>query len=283
MSQLEGVQAAMERMCAEAVDGLLARHRWQLLDRAEFARRTLGHMRGDDASDKKRAAQRAATHTYSLALHAACSGGEGIERQNRAYTELFRYLYDIALQRYPGPHEEIAQQALTRIYTTFERCRQPGAFLAFAIQQLLDTARSLRREQLPAQSLAAPGGEGVPGELLADERQADPPETIIAQELRSRFAELAAQFLSKHPRAARQFAALRLKFIDGLDDQTIAEQLGNSVRNIYVLRARAIEKLRAEPDWRALAIEFGILPDDQPPTDDRRRPTNGDRPMTTDN
>jgi RNA polymerase sigma factor (sigma-70 family) len=266
MSQLEGAHAAMERMCAEAVDGLLARHRWQLLDRAEFARRALDHLRDGGASD----AQRAATHTYSLALHAACSGGEGAERQNRAYTELFRYLYDIAFQRYSGAHEEITQRALVQIYTAFERCRQPGAFLAFAIQQLLDTARSLQREQSPERSLAARGGAGAAelGELLADEQQADPSEPVIADELRARFAQLAAEFLRKHPRASRQFAALRLKFIDGLDDQTIAEQLGDSVPNIYVLRARAIKKLRAEPAWRALAIEFGILTDERPTTDD---------------
>jgi DNA-directed RNA polymerase specialized sigma24 family protein len=260
MPELESAHAAMERMCAEAVDGLLARHRWQLLDRAEFASRALDHLRGGGASD----AQRAAIHAYSLALHAACSGSEGLERQNRAYAELFRYLYDIALQRYPITHEEIAQRALAHIYITFERCRQPGAFLAFAIQQLLDTTRSLRREQLAARSLTAPGaaGEAALGELLADERQADPAETVIAGELQARFAQLSAEFLRKHPRAARQFAALRLKFIDRLDDQTIAEQLGNSVSNIYVLRARALEKLRAEPAWRALAIEFGILPEE---------------------
>jgi RNA polymerase sigma factor (sigma-70 family) len=260
MSQLEGAHAAMERMCAEAVDRLLARHSWQLLDRAEFARRALTHLRGGAASD----ARRAATHAYSLTLHAACSGGDGVERQNRAYTELFRYLYDIALQRYPSAHEEIAQQALAHIYTTFERCRQPGAFLAFAIQQLLDTARSLRREQPPLRSLAAPSSvaEVELGELLPDERQTDPSDAVIAGELQARFAQLATEFLRVHPRAARQFDALRLKFIDGLDDQTIAKQLGNSVRNVYVLRARAIEKLRAEPAWRALAIEFGILPDE---------------------
>jgi RNA polymerase sigma factor (sigma-70 family) len=281
MSQLEAVPAAMERTCVEAVDGLLARHQWQLLDRAEFARRALDHWSGGGASD----AQRAATHIYSLALHTACSGGEGAERQNRAYTELFRYLYDIAFQRYPGAHEEVAQRALVHIYTSFERCRQPGAFLAFAIQQLLDTARSLQREQPPERSLAARSAAGAAelGELLVDEQQPDPSELLIAEELRARFALLADEFLRKHPRASHQFAALRLKFIDGLDDQTIAEQLGNTIPNVYVLRARAIEKLRAEPSWRALAIEFGILADQPRTTDDQRPTTNDDGQAPDDN
>jgi RNA polymerase sigma factor (sigma-70 family) len=255
MSQLESAHSAMERMCAQAVDGLLARHRWQLLDRTELGRRALDLLRNGAAGD----AQRAATHVYSLALYSACSGAEGFERQNRAYAELSRYLYDIAYQRYPDTYEEATQRTLARIYISFERCRQPGAFLAFAIQQLLDTARSLRREEPPIQSLGASGGAGEVE--LADDRQTDPSNAVIAGELRARFEQLAAEFLRMHPRAARQFDALRLKFIDGLDDQTIADQLGNSVQNVYVLRARAIEKLRAEPAWRALAIEFGILPD----------------------
>jgi RNA polymerase sigma factor (sigma-70 family) len=260
MSQMESAQAAMERICAQAVDGLLIRHRWQLLDRPEFVRRAMDHLRGGVAADP----QRAAIHAYSLALYAACSGTEGPERQNSAYAELFRYLYDIAFQRYPDAYEEVAQRAVGRIYTSFARCRQPGAFLAFASQHLLDTARSLRREQPLARSLSdsVGAGQAALGELLADKRQADPSDAVIADELRARFAQLADQFLRKHPRAADQFAALRMKFIDGLDDQTIADQLGKSVRNIYVLRARAIEKLRAEPAWRALAIEFDMLRDE---------------------
>jgi len=246
MSQLESAPSAPERMCAQAADALVARHGWQLLDRAEFARRALEHLRSGVAAD----ARRAATYAYSLALHAACSGSEGRERQNHAYAELFRYLYDSALHRYPGIHEEVAQRALAQVFASFGRCRQPGAFLAFAFQHLLDAARSLRREH--AGTLAE----------QADAGQPDPSDMVIAGELRARFEQLAAEFLRRHPRAARQFAALRLKFIDGLDDPTIAGQLGKSVQNVYVLRARAIEKLRAEPAWRALAAEFGIVNDE---------------------
>ncbi len=83
---------------------------------------------------------------------------------------------------------------------------------------------------------------------------------MIAGELHARFEHLAQEFLRKHPRAAKQFAALRLKFIDGLDDATIAARFGVSVKSVFVLRARAAEKLRAEPAWLALAAEFGIIP-----------------------
>jgi RNA polymerase sigma factor (sigma-70 family) len=260
MSQLESARPALERLCGSAVDLLLARHEWRLLDRAEFIRRALLHLSDGVAGD----AQRAATYAYSQALYMACSGAEGFERQNRAYTELFRYLYDSALHRYPDVYDEAAQHALARTFARFERCRQPGAFLAFAFQQLADSVRTLRREAWRPRSLTAPAGarDAPLADLLADTRQPDPSEAVIAAELHARFEQLADEFLRKHPRAAQQFAALRLKFIAGLDDTTIARRLGKSVKSVHVLRSRAIEKLRAEPAWRALAVEFGILPDE---------------------
>jgi len=259
MSQHDSALTMPERTYAPIVDALIARHGWQLLERGEFMRRTHEHLQTSGADD----AGRVAVYVYSRALHAACAGGEGAERQNRAYTELFRYLYDCAAHRYAGTHEEVAQRALARVFTSFARCREPGAFLAFALQQLLDAARALRREHAPAGSLAEPLGEDADAVgALPDTRQPDPSSVAILGELRSRFAQLADEFLRKHPRASQQFAALRLKFIDGLDDTTIARLLGKPVPNVYVLRARAIEKLRGEPSWRALAAEFDILPDE---------------------
>jgi len=248
--------SALEQQCGQAAGVLLERHEWRLLDRDELARRALDHLRDGIAHD----ARRAATFAYSQALHMACSGAEGLERQNRAYDELHRYLHESALHRYPDMDEEVSQRAVASIFADFKRCRLPGAFLAFAIQHMLDAARALRREQQP-RSLAAPAGERehALGDRLADERQPDPAEAAIAGELRSRFEQLAEEFLRKHPRAAKQFAALRLKYIDGLDEATIATRLGVPVQSVYVLRARAVAKLRAEPAWRALAAEFGIL------------------------
>jgi RNA polymerase sigma factor (sigma-70 family) len=248
--------SALEQQCGQAAGVLLDRHEWRLLERDELARRALGHLRDGIAHD----ARRAATFAYSQVLHTACSGAEGLERQNRAYDELHHYLHESALHRYPDIDEEVSQRAVASTFADFKRCRQPGAFLAFAIQHMLDAARAVRREQQP-RSLAAPTGERehALGDQIADERQPDPAEALIAGELHARFEQLAEEFLQKHPRASNQFAALRLKYIDSLDDATIAARLGVPVESVYVLRTRAVAKLRAEPAWRALATEFGIL------------------------
>jgi RNA polymerase sigma factor (sigma-70 family) len=254
MSQTEIDPAAVMRRCHEAVDRIIALRDWRLLDRDEFAQRVFEVMNGE--ADPTRLAM----HVYSQALHAACSGAEGKQRQELGYTELFRMLYDSARRRYPDIYDEVAQQALNHVYTSFERCRQAGAFIAFALQYLRDSARAIRRQERSSARL--PRRAGAPREdlpaTLPDPAASDPAAQAIADELRAQFERLTAEFLRKHPRAARQIAALRLKYIDGLDEVAISRSLNTPTRVVYVLRARAIEKLRAEPAWRALAAEFGI-------------------------
>jgi len=157
MSQLDNAQTRLEHTFAPAVDALIARHNWQLLERLEFIRRVHECLEESGAGDPRRAA----IYVYSHALHVACAGEEGADRQHRAYTELFHYLYDNTAHHYSGSREEVAQRALARVFTSFACCREPGTFLAFALQQLLDAARSLRRERVPVGLLAAPFGEDI--------------------------------------------------------------------------------------------------------------------------
>lgn len=248
--------AALERQIDVTVAKLLERHQWRLLPRDEFARRTAAQVAAGLASDP----QRAAVGVYSLALHSACSGSEGQQRRELAYTELHRYLYDAARARYPAIADDVTQSALERICIAFERCRQPIAFLAFAFQHLLDAARALRRQDGHTPHSLDRDEEAQPAQSLAD-TQAQPSEQLLDQERRSELKRSAEAFLQEHPRASQQLAALWLKHIEGLDDGTISSKLGVSVDSVYVLRSRAVKKLRSDPRWRSLAVEFGILPE----------------------
>ena len=60
----------LKQECMKAVDLLIARYGWQLLEREEYIRHTIAHFRAGVASD----ARRAAIYTYSYALYTACSG-----------------------------------------------------------------------------------------------------------------------------------------------------------------------------------------------------------------
>lgn len=259
MAQQEDDQAALWRECEQEVERLLTLRGWKLVAPESLARRAHDVFVAGTAST----VQRAAVHAYVQALHAACSGAEGAERQNLGYQELFAYLLDMARRRYHEIAEETAQLAVEQTFARFASCRAAGAFLAFASQQLLAAARNIRQEiGVYSSAHAAVGQSPAALAALADPDSDDLDAPVIAAELRERFERLTGLFLAKHPRAARQLTALRMKYVDEADDQTIAEQLGVSVSGVYVLRSRAIEKLREEPDWRALAAEFGIVAED---------------------
>jgi RNA polymerase sigma factor (sigma-70 family) len=259
MPDLEGEMLAQR--CTQAVAVLRARYDWRLLDDEEFVRQTIEHLQSGVASDP----YRAATHAYCLALYRACSGYEGDARQELGYTELFRYLYNIAYHRYYDHCDDVTQQAIERIFSSFERCRQPGAFLAFALQHLRDAVRTLRRQQ---QSHAPQSLD----EMIGEERNAqevvlpDPRigllEQVIAQEQWSAVKQIVENFLRDHPRSRKQLTALLLKYVVGMDDQAISQAMGMPIQSVYVLRSRAIKKLKQETSWRMLASELGIRTDE---------------------
>jgi RNA polymerase sigma factor (sigma-70 family) len=235
----------LERACAEAVARLRRRYRWELLTNQEWVSLAAGHLAHGEADD----AGRAAVLAYSRALHEACSGRRGPELRERGYGELADYLRGAA--RLQGDlRDDTVQIALERTYERFDYCRSPGSFLAFALQQLADATRATRRQESRA---ATQRGDH------ADSSAADPASGLVSGELRARFEQLAQAFLRAHPRAGRQFMALRLKFVDGLDDSAIAAYLQIPIDNVYVLRSRAIRKLRDSSEWRSLAVEYGII------------------------
>ncbi len=258
MLQQEHEFAAMMRECSEAVAQLCERYNWQLQAQDLLVQRACTCLHAGETSN----ARRAAIYVYSHVLYLACSGIEGQLRQERGYTELHHYLYALARERYPEVAEDATQIALERVFRNCERCRKPGAFLAFALQHLRDAARSLYRDHNQTQPFVHPaeGRDNGPDALFGQD-QPSPITTLLADERHTALLRLATDFLRRHPRASQQFAALWLKYIDNLDEQTISQRLGKSVKSIYVLRSRAIAKLRQDPQWIELAVEFGLTPE----------------------
>lgn len=243
--------------CMEIIDRCLARYGWELVARDELVRRTLVQV----AQISGPPSRQAVFEVYTLALYEACSGIEGRARQERGYIELYAFLLMHARRRYPEAYLDATQRALETIYRTFERCRQPGAFLAFAIQKLRDAARAEMRQSQRNNRLYFTDQEGYDSEntcvdLAAPD--ADPFEQATATDVHNQLLSCARGFLRRHPRAGQQLAALWMKYIEGLDDQTIGDQLGKSVAHVHVLRSRAIASLRQDPDWQLLAHEIGL-------------------------
>lgn len=237
--------------CRAVVAMLGARHQWRLLSDEEFIERAIALV----ATQQHPNPQRAAVGVYSAALYVACTGAEGPERREQAYTELWRYLCTYARWRYADVGQDAVQSALEQICASIDRCRKPMAFLAFALQALMNAARAARHqgrhEQTSLDAWCAAGGAppAVNAELDGH---------VIAGECQRAIGRLIDEFLWRYPRARQQFAALWLKYIEGLDDLAISARLGVSVSAVYVLRTRARKRLRADPLWRGLAEQVGL-------------------------
>lgn len=242
--------------CRQCVDTAMQRYQWELLKRSELFEQVYEQLAAGTAQD----ARQATVCAYSRALYQACSGADGLERRERGYYELSYYLSLVAMRRYSDHYADTLQRALEQICRTFLDCRKPEAFLAFSLQKLRDAARTERNQVSSSVSLdTLKGGADEPSlQVAAPSSHFDPSEHMLQNEFRERVAQHAHAFLERHPRAAQQLLALWLKHIRNLDDRTIGKYLGKSVKNVHVLRARAIVKLRQDPEWTILAGELGV-------------------------
>jgi RNA polymerase sigma factor (sigma-70 family) len=254
----------LERQCPIVVERIVKEHGWQLLDPSELVRRTIVQMRAG-AADRL---ESAAIGAYCMAMHTACSGAEGLSRQNQAYGELARYLYSLTFVRFadlsPDVREDVTQSALERIFKSFERCREPVAFLAFAALHLLDAVRPVRRQALrPLESLEQAIGATADtlSELLPDS-QPEPVERVLVAERRAAIERLLEEIAADHPRAAQQIAILRMTWLEDLDDPAISQRLGVSLSSVYAARSRLTKTIQSEPKWQARARELGLLSDE---------------------
>lgn len=245
MSSLDG---DLDQRCAEVVERLIARHDWRLIDRSEFIRRTRAALADLGSADL----QYIAYGVYNLALYQACSGAEGAQRRERAYEELFRVLYARAWRSYYDVCEDATQLAITDVIINFENCYEPRAFIPFAFRYLMGAARRIRRQAARDSSLEREvGEEGLTlGETLV--ATADIEAEAVAREQREALRRFLAEYVARHPRARNQIEAVRLKFLEGLDDQRISQELGVSVANVHVLRSRGLARLREAPGWQPI-------------------------------
>ncbi len=227
---------AQAGLCRPIVARLRAAYGWSLLEEDALTALVLAAAPPDAAPP---ALERLARDQYSRALWEACRPGAEAARREQAYAELQRYLFRAACNRRPAAAEECVQRALELVVAQVERCREPGAFLTFALNKL---RHALGEE-------AARAERGAPAEP-ADEPASAADAVPVAVEDRERAAALLAAI--GRLRDARQRQALVLKFYGGLDDQTIGARLAITPNLVRVLRHRALGRLRADPDLAAL-------------------------------
>jgi RNA polymerase sigma factor (sigma-70 family) len=252
---MSGDDIHLDRQCSLIVDRLITRYHCDLLDRDEFVRRTIAAAQSSVNID----IQLIAFGIYNQALYHACSGAEGSVRWELAYTELFKMLCERARPRYPDIWEDAVQTAIESTCASFDRCIEPRAFSAFAWQHFLNAARSLqphlrrkdKRVPLSLERTIGEADEQTFGDTLPDPN-ANIVELLLAQEQRAEVRRILDLIEHEHQRAKKQIAAVRLKYLDGKDDDTIGHLLGVSVERVHELRSRGLKKLREDPRLRHL-------------------------------
>src|SRR5262245_28279149 len=104
-----------EDTVVQAVEMLQSTYDWRLLDHDIFVQEVMGLL----ARKPDMPARQAALQVYTEALHRACSGLDGQQRQERGYTELIGYLQRCAARYGPDIRADAIQSAVALIFLRF--------------------------------------------------------------------------------------------------------------------------------------------------------------------
>jgi RNA polymerase sigma factor (sigma-70 family) len=253
--------------CERTITQLMQRHNWQLLDKSAFVTRLLARAQEREQvgnSVGHEPLNSLAVNEYCLVWHAACR--QAGPQQARAYQEIAHYLYDRALHKYGDPDmaHDIAQDALLLIYEQIDNCRNPGAFMAFALLKLWNAATTYFRKRKRALAETLPNDDDAERDEAASDEAApawidhsQPPldESAANRELAVNIMRRVTDLLHASPRAHKQYMAVLYKFLHGYSDQEIAEALETDVAGVHVLRSRGLSRLRDDPILHELAEE----------------------------
>jgi RNA polymerase sigma factor (sigma-70 family) len=228
-----------------AAQAVLASHAWSLLHESDLAAHAADLLTGVAAPTQTQA-ERACQQIYAQTLFAAA---QDPVRQATAYREIHAYLYRIALHQRPHLAEDAAQEALLLIYQSIDTCRDPGAFLKFAIYQLMTAFHRLAPHRLEV-SLDEPARTSAAGEPLVEilTRGGSLETEVEERALATDFLRWLRGVFEANPRARKQLLAVVLKYLEGQEDAQIAVALDTTIANVHVLRSRGLKKLRAEMD-----------------------------------
>ena len=229
----------------QAAQAVLSRHAWSLLQESDLAAHAADLLAGVSAPTQTQA-ERACQQVYAQTLFAAA---QDPNRQATAYREIHAYLYRIALRQRPDLADDAAQEAILLIYQKIDTCRDCGAFLKFAIYQLMTAYNRLTPRRLEI-SLEEPSQISDEGEPLVEMLTGDGSMEAEIEEraLTKSFLRWLRGVFDANPRAHNQLLAVTMKYLEEYEDSQIAAALDTTIPNVHVLRSRGLEKLRAEMD-----------------------------------
>jgi RNA polymerase sigma factor (sigma-70 family) len=223
---------SLRATCEGIVHALTVKYSWQLLPEQDLVELVIA---GLSQEEQPVQLEREICQQYIIALHRGCLQSGDKALRERAYTDLFHYLYRAAYNRWPDMAEDVTQRALMLVFEKIEMCRVPAAFLYFAYNKLRQAAQEIVRGRANEQPI---DDEKLADILLVDEQ---PP--IEASTLdQERLAMLI--HATRRMRNQRERQVILLRFFEELSDKEIGEQLQITTSNVRILRFRGLSHLR---------------------------------------
>ena len=249
--------------CARAARRVLANQGWALIDdwdafvaevRAVAEESASGAaLRPRPGDTPRKRAERAVVRAYCPHLYAACREGRG-PRADRAFDELGRYLHAVARARTRDPDaaESAAQRALEIIWRRLDDVREPWAFLGYARIVLVRELGALGRADDTPRLVALRGDDveeagASPADPRADDARAEAEAAAEDGPLRRAIRDCL--------RSAAQAETILRLVLDGESVTAVARALRTTPANVWVLKSRALARLRKCPDVARLAAE----------------------------
>ena len=239
------MEDSSEKRRREIVLKTLADHNWQLVeDQERFAAEICAEIceRGiADTTQERTAIQRAAVRHYCVILHAACAGPI-TSRQQRAFTELWNYLFPIVLYKTHDAAlaQDLAQQSLEKIWKHLTQCKDPASFLGWASMILVNEIRDWFRKNKHATLDPIDVIDETEPNQVSVKSEGTETERVENDDLRRQLLDVIEKCL-KDP---RQRVILIESFLNERGYKEIAEMLGITIGNVHVLRHRALQTLR---------------------------------------
>ena len=237
--------------CEAVARRVVANQGWTLVEEwdafvAEVARTVAAEPAGRPGESLEKRVERAVTRAYCPILYAACCRRHG-PRCVRAFEELGRYLHAVALCRVEDREAaaEAAQRVLEIVYAHLDRVREPWAFLGYARIVLLreltprrGQGRLLRFVPLRGDDPEAPGVQ--PADPQADTDRAEAERDVDQAALR--------EAIRRCLRSPQQREVILRLFLAEQSVVQVADALGTTPANVWVLKSRALDRLRHCPD-----------------------------------
>ncbi len=216
--------------CHQVIQHLMEQFEWSLLSEDELVAAVLPQI---NTMLSGHALKQLAIHTYAIKLYDACRQHTNPTYRDRAYTDLFRFLYRFAYSHSPERADEVVNQTLLVVYEQIDECREPGAFLRFAWWKLRAALKKAHQETFTLSF----SEETEPSLLPTPDN--DPEIQILREEQLHMLVASMDLTLS-----VREQRVVILTYFGGYSDREISQRLDVSPANVRVIRHRALDKLR---------------------------------------